>query len=208
MNDSRYVHLYIVSCRAQVDKPIPRNPQSPIRCLPHSLGRRARSHTSDFSCRLCCCSRPPFSPVLVSLVSIDWLRRRSVSQLAPTLIASVQDVPVGGVKLFSYPTAHDPCLLIRLSQDQFVAYSQKCTHLSCPVTYKAKRKNFSVRVTLDVLRWTMDECLEVHRNGHSRAFSSTSLVTKFGRLEYGYEHSSNDGTPTTEHDLFLGRISR
>ncbi len=73
---------------------------------------------------------------------VDWLRRRSVSQLAPALIASVQDVPVGGVKLFSYPTAHDPCLLIRLSQDQFVAYSQKCTHLSCPVTYKAQEKEF------------------------------------------------------------------
>jgi Rieske Fe-S protein len=71
---------------------------------------------------------------------VDWLRRRSVSQLAPLLIASVQDVPVGGVKLFSYPTAHDPCLLIRLSQDQFFAYSQKCTHLSCPVTYKAQEK--------------------------------------------------------------------
>jgi Rieske Fe-S protein len=71
-----------------------------------------------------------------------WLRRRSVSQLAPALIASVQDVPIGGAKLFSYPTAHDPCLLIRLSPDQFVAYSQKCTHLSCPVTYKAKEKEF------------------------------------------------------------------
>jgi len=73
---------------------------------------------------------------------IDLLRRKSDSQLTPALIASVQDVPVGGVKLFSYPTAHDPCLLIRLSQDQFVAYSQKCTHLSCPVTYKAKEKEF------------------------------------------------------------------
>jgi Rieske Fe-S protein len=52
----------------------------------------------------------------------------------------VQDLPAGTAKLFSYPTAHDPCLLIRLSQDQFVAYSQKCTHLSCPVTYKAKKK--------------------------------------------------------------------
>ena len=73
---------------------------------------------------------------------IDWLRRRSASQLAPTLIALVQDVPVGGVKLFSYPTAHDPCLLVRMSREQFVAYSQKCTHLSCPVTYKAKEQEF------------------------------------------------------------------
>jgi len=73
---------------------------------------------------------------------VNWLRRQSTTQSASALIASVQDVPVGSAKLFSYPTAHDPCLLIRLSQDQFVAYSQKCTHLSCPVTYKAKEKEF------------------------------------------------------------------
>ena len=75
---------------------------------------------------------------LLGLVS--WRQRKSTAWLVPTLIASVQDVPVDTAKLFSYPTAHDPCLLIHLSQDQFVAYSQKCTHLSCPVTYKAKEK--------------------------------------------------------------------
>lgn len=72
----------------------------------------------------------------------NWLRRKSATQFVPALIASVHDVPVGSAKLFSYPTAHDPCLLIRLSEDQFVAYSQKCTHLSCPVTYKAQEKEF------------------------------------------------------------------
>lgn len=73
---------------------------------------------------------------------VNWFQRKSATQFAPALIASVQEVPVGGAKLFSYPTAHDPCLLIRLSEDQFVAYSQKCTHLSCPVTFKAQEKEF------------------------------------------------------------------
>lgn len=72
----------------------------------------------------------------------NWLRRKSATQFAPLLIASVYEVPVGGAKLFSYPTAHDPCLLVRLSEDQFIAYSQKCTHLSCPVTFKANAKEF------------------------------------------------------------------
>lgn len=72
----------------------------------------------------------------------DWLRRQSATQFTPMLIASVHDVPVGTAKLFSYPTAHDPCLLIHLSQDQFVAYSQKCTHLSCPVLFKAQENEF------------------------------------------------------------------
>ena len=42
---------------------------------------------------------------------------------------------MGGVKLFNYPGAHDPCILVRTAADRFVAYSQKCTHLSCAVYY-------------------------------------------------------------------------
>jgi nitrite reductase/ring-hydroxylating ferredoxin subunit len=73
---------------------------------------------------------------------ITWLRRKSATAFTPVLIASVHDVPVGSAKLFSYPTVHDPCLLIRLSEDRFIAYSQKCTHLSCPVTFKAQENEF------------------------------------------------------------------
>ena len=34
---------------------------------------------------------------------------------------------------FRYPTDDDPCLLVRLPNNALVAYSQKCTHLSCAV---------------------------------------------------------------------------
>jgi Rieske Fe-S protein len=44
-------------------------------------------------------------------------------------------IPVGGVKLFRYPTEDDQAMLIRLGEDEYVAYSQKCTHLSCPVHF-------------------------------------------------------------------------
>jgi Rieske Fe-S protein len=37
--------------------------------------------------------------------------------------------------VFDYPETGEPCLLIRRSQDEFVAFSQKCTHLSCAVIY-------------------------------------------------------------------------
>jgi Rieske Fe-S protein len=57
----------------------------------------------------------------------------------PAVVARVSDVPIGGVKLFSYPGERDPCILIRLGADEFVAYSQKCTHLSCAV-YFAREK--------------------------------------------------------------------
>jgi Rieske Fe-S protein len=53
----------------------------------------------------------------------------------PARVARVVEVPVGGVKLFNYPGEHDPCILVRLAEDRFVAYSQKCTHLSCAVYY-------------------------------------------------------------------------
>lgn len=54
----------------------------------------------------------------------------------PTIrVASLSEIPVGGVKLFHYPTPQEQCILIRLSADSYVAYSQKCTHLSCAVYY-------------------------------------------------------------------------
>ena len=50
-------------------------------------------------------------------------------------IARIGDIPVGGVKLFRYPNPKEQCLLVRTSEDDYVAYSQKCTHLSCAVYY-------------------------------------------------------------------------
>lgn len=52
------------------------------------------------------------------------------------VVARVGEIPVGGVKLFNYPTADAPCILVRLSEDEYVAYDQKCTHLSCAVYYE------------------------------------------------------------------------
>jgi Rieske Fe-S protein len=49
-------------------------------------------------------------------------------------VASVADIPVGGALTFTYPHDHDPCLLLRPDEHTFLAYGQKCTHLSCAVT--------------------------------------------------------------------------
>lgn len=51
------------------------------------------------------------------------------------VIGRVGEIPVGGVKLFDYPAEGDPCILVRLSEDEYVAYDQKCTHLSCAVYF-------------------------------------------------------------------------
>ena len=53
-------------------------------------------------------------------------------------IARAGEIPVGGVKLFEYPAPGEQCLLIRTGADEYVAYSQKCTHLSCAVYYSRK----------------------------------------------------------------------
>ena len=48
-------------------------------------------------------------------------------------IATVDGMPIGGARAFAYPEPHDSCLLIRTGEQTFVAFSQKCTHLSCAV---------------------------------------------------------------------------
>ena len=48
-------------------------------------------------------------------------------------IASVAELEVGQALSFHYPTRNDPCLLIRSSENTFLAYSSQCTHLMCPV---------------------------------------------------------------------------
>ncbi len=45
------------------------------------------------------------------------------------------ELAVGEVKLFTYPTPEDHCILVRTAPETYVAYSQKCTHLSCAVYY-------------------------------------------------------------------------
>jgi nitrite reductase/ring-hydroxylating ferredoxin subunit len=60
----------------------------------------------------------------------------------PLLVAATAELEIGGVKLFQFPTADDPAILVRLSEDRYAAYIQRCTHLSCPVTFDGERKTF------------------------------------------------------------------
>ena len=62
----------------------------------------------------------------------NWMRRRQ-GAAEITRIAGMGDLAVGGTLTFNYPGEHDPCVLVRMSESEFVAYSQKCTHLSCAV---------------------------------------------------------------------------
>ena len=58
------------------------------------------------------------------------------------LIASVDQIAVGSSIVFEYPNQHDICVLVRRGDDEFVAYSQKCTHLSCAVIPRPAENSF------------------------------------------------------------------
>ena len=69
------------------------------------------------------------------------LRRRR-GELPIQRIAEIDQVPIGCTLSFNYPAAHDNCLLLRTSQDAFVAFSQECTHLSCAVVPQPEQRRF------------------------------------------------------------------
>ncbi len=60
-----------------------------------------------------------------------WRKRRGNPPIRK--IATLSALPVGESLVFQYPEAHDDCLLIHTAPGKLLAYSQKCTHLSCAV---------------------------------------------------------------------------
>lgn len=67
-------------------------------------------------------------------IAVENIARRRRGQPPIRMIAKLDAIPVGGALTFAYPEPHDDCILVRTAQQRFVAYSQKCTHLSCAVT--------------------------------------------------------------------------
>ena len=67
-----------------------------------------------------------------------WRRLNGLHEISR--IASIDDVAVGGAIGFRYPNEQEPCVLVRFDSSDFVAFSQKCTHLSCAVVPRADRR--------------------------------------------------------------------
>jgi len=66
-------------------------------------------------------------------------RPRSHIEFEPKMIARKDAVGIGRSITFSYPREHDICLLVRPTENEFFAYKQRCTHLSCPVEWQPER---------------------------------------------------------------------
>jgi Rieske Fe-S protein len=70
----------------------------------------------------------------------NWLGRRQMASPPRQFVARQEEIPVGGALTFTYPDDAESCLLLRPAAETFVAFHQKCTHLSCAVTPDAQRQ--------------------------------------------------------------------
>jgi Rieske Fe-S protein len=61
---------------------------------------------------------------------------RAAGSYARVRIGAASALRPGDSLLFRYPTADDPCILVRTHDGALVAFSQVCTHLSCAVVYR------------------------------------------------------------------------
>lgn len=68
--------------------------------------------------------------------------RKAKKDLPIKKVAGLDELKVGEAKVFSYPEKNDTCVLVRTSKSKYVAYSNKCTHLMCPVVPKFDDKQF------------------------------------------------------------------
>jgi Rieske Fe-S protein len=71
-----------------------------------------------------------------------WTQLRTINTGEPKPIVPLDDVAVGGTYLFKYPAQDDPAVLLRLSDREVVAFSQKCTHLGCVVYYESDEERW------------------------------------------------------------------
>jgi Rieske Fe-S protein len=67
-----------------------------------------------------------------------WTQLRTINTGEPRKLIPLADIDVGDTYLFKYPTDADPAILLRLADDEVVAFSQKCTHLGCVVYFEAE----------------------------------------------------------------------
>ncbi|MGA8034517.1 MAG: Rieske (2Fe-2S) protein [Candidatus Acidiferrales bacterium] len=58
------------------------------------------------------------------------------------VIAKSGEIPVGGSKVFAYPSNDKPCFLLHPEADKYIAFSRLCTHHMCPVFYVTENNEF------------------------------------------------------------------
>jgi len=64
-----------------------------------------------------------------------WNSLRPINRGEARPIIALDTLTGGSAHLFRYPTDADPAILVRLGSGELRAFSQKCTHLGCVVTW-------------------------------------------------------------------------
>ena len=100
-----------------------------------------------------------------------WTQLRTINAGDPRAITPIANVAVGEIHLFRYPGDDDPAILVRLSETDVVAFSQKCTHLGCVVYYEP-----------DQQRWHCP-CHEGNFEARTGAVISGPPTRPLGRIE-------------------------
>lgn len=70
-----------------------------------------------------------------------WVRAQTAGD-APHVrveLGAADQLAPGEWRVFAYPDAKTPAILIRRESGELVAFQQKCTHLACPVAYERRR---------------------------------------------------------------------
>jgi nitrite reductase/ring-hydroxylating ferredoxin subunit len=75
-------------------------------------------------------------------IALENFARRRRGRPPVTRIARADAIPIGGSLVFSYPAPHDNCIVVRTGAQQYFAFNQKCTHLSCAVVPDVARGRF------------------------------------------------------------------
>ena len=81
---------------------------------------------------------------VVGQLTIAGKALAEMGRIAPSavVVVNVDQLPIGAAKAFAYPGPTDACLLVRLDETTFVAFSQECTHLSCAVVPEPDKHRF------------------------------------------------------------------
>jgi len=74
------------------------------------------------------------------LIRNYWRKRHGEALIQQ--LTTVDQLAIGAALTFDYPEAHDSCVLVRTGEQSYVAYSQKCTHLSCAVVPQPEKGRF------------------------------------------------------------------
>jgi Rieske Fe-S protein len=82
-----------------------------------------------------------FTAGQVWIAAQNWFRRRA-GRPPVRRLAAIDDLAIGESLGFTYPGEYERCLLVRLTATDFVAFDQKCTHLSCAVIPRPAEGDF------------------------------------------------------------------